>query len=108
MASDEVLKGRPEPLMIQKAMQTLRVTDAQRVINIGDTPSDLKSGVRAGCRMSLGVTNGTHTRQQLSIHRNDGLLNKVSDIKDVIENLQKENQEDKMDFPFLKKLNFLL
>lgn len=108
VASDEVLKGRPEPLMIQKAMQILQVNDTQKVINIGDTPSDLKSGVRAGCRMSLGVTNGTHTRQQLSIHRNDGLLNKVSEIKDIIESLENERTEDKMNFPFLKKLNFLL
>jgi phosphonatase-like hydrolase len=86
IASDEVLKGRPEPFMIQKAMTILGVNDSQNVINIGDTPSDLKSGIRAGCRMSLGVTNGTHTRQQLSIHRNDGLLSKVSDLKQFIKN----------------------
>ena len=86
IASDEVFKGRPEPLMIQKAMKLLNVHDSLNVINIGDTPSDLKSGIRAGCRMSLGVTNGTHTRQQLSIHRNDGLLSKVSDLKQFIKN----------------------
>ena len=86
ITSDEVLKGRPEPFMIQKAMKVLRVHDSMKVINIGDTPSDLKSGVRAGCRMSLGVTNGTHTRQQLSVHRNDGLLNKLSDLKQFIKN----------------------
>ncbi len=108
IASDEVQKGRPEPFMIQKAIQVLNVSDANKVINIGDTPSDLKSGVRAGCRMSLGVTNGTHTRQQLSIHRNDGLLNKVSDIKEIIENIENERLESDTPFPFLKKLNFLL
>jgi phosphonatase-like hydrolase len=87
IASDEVLKGRPEPLMIHKVMSLLNVHDSLRVINIGDTPSDLKSGIRAGCRMSLGVTNGTHTRQQLSVHRNDGLLSKVSDLKQFIKNI---------------------
>jgi len=91
VASDEVIKGRPEPYMIQHAMKTLKVHDSFRVLNIGDTPSDLKSGIRAGCRMSLGVTNGTHTRPQLSIHRNDGLLSKVSDLKGVIEKIEYEN-----------------
>lgn len=86
VASDEVLKGRPEPLMIQKAMRLLDVHESSRVINIGDTPSDLKSGIRAGCRMSLGVTNGTHKRSQLSIHRNDGLLNNVLELKQFIKN----------------------
>ena len=86
ISSDEVLKGRPEPLMIHKAMSLLGVHDGMKVINIGDTPSDLQSGIRAGCRMSLGVTNGTHTRQQLSVHRNDGFLSKVSDLKQFIKN----------------------
>jgi len=86
IASDEVLKGRPEPFMIQKAMKLLAVQDASTVINIGDTPSDLKSGIRAGCKMSLGLTNGTHTRNQLSIHRNDGLLSNLFELKQFIEN----------------------
>jgi phosphonatase-like hydrolase len=87
IASDEVLRGRPDPLMIHKAMSLLNVHDGMRVINVGDTPSDLKSGIRAGVRMSLGVTNGTHTRQQLSVHRNDGFLSKVSDLKQFIKNI---------------------
>lgn len=86
IASDEVSKGRPEPFMIQKAMKLLNVHDSSRVINIGDTPSDLKSGLRAGCRMSLGVTNGTHSRSQLTIHRNDGLLSNLSELKQYIKN----------------------
>jgi phosphonatase-like hydrolase len=86
IASDEVTKGRPEPFMIQKAMKLLDVHDSLRVINIGDTPSDLKSGIRAGCRMSLGVTNGTHSRSQLAVHRNDGLLINLSELEQFIKN----------------------
>lgn len=36
--------------------------------------------------MSLGVTNGTHKRSQLSIHRNDGLLNNILELKQFIKN----------------------
>ena len=93
IASDEVPKGRPEPDMIQLAMKKMSVHDSSKVLNIGDTPSDLKSGIRASCRMSLGVTNGTHTHQQLSIHRNDGLLNNIAELKGIIENLEEIKAE---------------
>ncbi len=87
IASDEVQKGRPEPYMIQKAMKLMGVVDSYEVLNIGDTPSDLKSGVRAGCRLSLGVTNGTHTHDQLKFIRNDGLLTSLKELKPIIENI---------------------
>ncbi|MCU0326603.1 MAG: HAD hydrolase-like protein [Spirosomaceae bacterium] len=84
IASDEVPKGRPEPFMIQKAMNLFGITDAQQVINIGDTPSDLQSGISAGCRLSLGLTNGTHTYEQLKDYPNDGLLGSLQELKEII------------------------
>jgi len=86
IASDEVAKGRPEPLMIQKAMKLMGVVDPYEVINIGDTPSDLKSGIKAGCRLSLGVTNGTHTHEQLQFIQNNGLLSSLRELRPIIEN----------------------
>ena len=65
IASDEVEHGRPEPDMILRAMQLLGVKEPANVINIGDTPSDILSGKKAGCRYSCCVTNGTHTAAQL-------------------------------------------
>jgi phosphonatase-like hydrolase len=87
ITSDEVEKGRPEPFIIQKAMKVFNVTDPKQVINIGDTPSDLQSGVRAGCRLTLGLTNGTHTKDQLKIYRNDGLLASLNDLQPIIQSL---------------------
>lgn len=87
IASDEVEKGRPEPFMIQKAMKIFGINDSKLILNIGDTPSDLQSGVRAGCRLSLGVTNGTHTFDQLKIYRNDGLIPSLNHLKPLIEEL---------------------
>ena len=80
IASDEVAEGRPAPLMIQKAMQAFGITDPEQVYNVGDTPSDLESGRRAGCGRSLGVTNGTHSRQQLAQCPNDGLFASLTDL----------------------------
>ncbi|HEX8426665.1 HAD family hydrolase [Hymenobacter sp.] len=80
IASDEVAEGRPAPLLIQKAMRTFGITDPQHVYNVGDTPSDLESARRAGCARSLGVTNGTHSRQQLAQCPNDGLFNSLTEL----------------------------
>jgi phosphonatase-like hydrolase len=80
IASDEVAEGRPAPLMIQEAMRVFGITDAQRVWNVGDTPSDLESGRRADCARSLGLVNGTHTREQLTQYPNDGLLASLAEL----------------------------
>jgi phosphonatase-like hydrolase len=73
-------EGRPSPAMIQYAMEKLGITDLAEVINVGDTPVDLLFGKNAGVRYALGVCNGTHTREQLAAHPNDGLLENISDL----------------------------
>lgn len=77
-------EGRPAPFMIQKAMYRLGITDPKTVITIGDTPSDIAAGINAGCLLSLGVTNGTHTKEQLAEYPNDGLLASLHDLKGKI------------------------
>jgi phosphonatase-like hydrolase len=77
ITGDEVPEGRPAPDMIHKACTVLGIAGPGRVINIGDTPSDLQSGKRAGVRYTLGVTNGTHTADQLAEVPNDGLLSSL-------------------------------
>lgn len=85
IASDEVAQGRPSPLMIQKAMHALGITDPRWVINIGDTPSDLASGINAGCAASFAVTNGTHTREQLRQYPHDGLFDSLTELQSYLQ-----------------------
>lgn len=80
IASDEVAQGRPQPLMIQRAMQLLNVSDPKQVVNIGDTPSDLLSGQAAGVALNLGLTNGTHTSSQLEAYPHDKLLGSLREL----------------------------
>ncbi len=80
VTSDEVPKGRPEPYMIQKAMSVFGITNAAQVVKIGDTPVDLEEGRRAGAAYSIAVTNGTHTRAELELLDNDGLLGSLSEL----------------------------
>lgn len=80
-------EGRPAPYMIQKAMYQVGVSDPKSVIVMGDTPSDLAAGMNASCRLSLGVTNGTHSREQLQNHPNHGLIDSLRELKDIISGL---------------------
>jgi phosphonatase-like hydrolase len=84
-------EGRPAPYMIQKAMYKLGVKNPQRVIVIGDTPSDLEAGTNAHCRWVLGVTNGTHSRKQLESYPNHGLLDSLLDLKEKIQDLARSS-----------------
>ncbi|MFZ1027091.1 MAG: HAD family hydrolase [Limnoraphis robusta] len=80
-------QGRPAPYMIQKAMYQLGIKDSKKVIHIGDTPVDLAAGINANCLLSLAVTNGTHTREQLQQYPNDGLLDSLRELAKIITNL---------------------
>lgn len=80
IASDEVPLGRPEPYMIQQAMAAFGITDPKQVIKIGDTPVDLAEGRNAGCGAVLAVVNGTHSRAELEVLDNDGLLYSLGEL----------------------------
>ncbi|WP_461080372.1 HAD family hydrolase [Spirosoma flavus] len=88
IASDEVERGRPYPHMIERAMKLLGVTDSKAVVNIGDTPSDLLSGRAAGAGLNLGITNGTHTREQLEDYPHDALISSLQELPDLVESRQ--------------------
>lgn len=80
-------EGRPAPYMIQKAMYELGIRDSRKVIAIGDTPADLQAGINANCLFSFGVTNGTHTGEQLSNYPNDGLFGSLCEFKEKLASL---------------------
>jgi phosphonatase-like hydrolase len=84
ISSDEVEHGRPEPDMIFKSMALLGLRDPSRVIKIGDTPSDLQAGKKAGCLLTLGITSGTHTESALEKYPNDGFIYTLSQLKSFL------------------------
>jgi len=80
VTSDEVAHGRPYPDMIQHLMTKLGVTDPAHVAKVGDTPADLEEGMRAGCGLVIGVTQGTHTRAQLAAFPHSALIESIADL----------------------------
>ena len=58
VTASEVKRGRPYPYMIYKNMLELDIADIKTVIKVGDTLSDIREGVNAGC-ISVGVIEGS-------------------------------------------------
>lgn len=92
-ASDEVPQGRPFPFMIQKIMAELGIEDPQEVIKVGDTEVDINEGHNAGCLMSIGVTSGVFSAEELIPHHPTQLIASLSELVDLIKNYQLVNQE---------------
>lgn len=85
ICSDDVENGRPAPEMIHLAMKKLGVSDSKLVVCVGDTPSDLQSGKAADCALTIGLTNGTHSRELLEPFDSDILLDSLRDFPKFIE-----------------------
>jgi phosphonatase-like hydrolase len=84
ICSDEVRRGRPHPDMIETLMSRLEIADPRRVAKVGDTPSDLEEGYRAGCGLVVGVTAGTHTRLELEPYPHHHLIETIADFPQLL------------------------
>jgi phosphonatase-like hydrolase len=84
VASDEVQRGRPYPDLALRAMALTGVHDPSRVAKVGDTPSDLQEGTAAGCRLVIGVTNGSHTPEQLAAHPHTHLIGSLQELPALV------------------------
>lgn len=85
VSSDQVLRARPAPFMVFRAMEQCGVDDVRKVIKIGDTPSDLAEGMNAGCYLSCGITNGTHSHTQLAACPHDALFDDMHQFRSFLE-----------------------
>lgn len=80
----EAGRGRPHPDMLQKAATTLGVTNPAHVIVLGDTASDMKSGVAFGAGQVIGVLTGAHDEVTLRDAGATTVVNSVADLKSLI------------------------
>ncbi|MBP3087899.1 HAD family hydrolase [Corynebacterium sp. sy017] len=79
VAGDEVPLGRPEPFLIEKAMQELGVSDLKEVISCGDTQADVESAQRAGVT-SVGVLTGHLDREKFGSFGADFVLDSAAQL----------------------------
>ncbi|WP_373517017.1 phosphonatase-like hydrolase [Pricia sp.] len=84
VTADDVSEGRPHPAMIEKAMELLEVTDASMVLKAGDSIIDIEEGKNAKCGVTVGVTTGAHTSQQLRSANPTYVLDSLSELLDFL------------------------
>lgn len=84
VCSDEVQEGRPHPFMIRKIMELVAVSDAEKVVKIGDTSVDILEGQFAGCGLVVGITTGAYTKEQLLEYQPDHIIDSMQELPALI------------------------
>lgn len=73
-------RGRPYPDMILTAILALDINDVRQVMVVGDAPSDIVSGLRAGSHDVIGVPTGAHTETELTLAGAKAVVPSIRDI----------------------------
>jgi phosphonatase-like hydrolase len=87
ITASDVKKNRPQPDMILLAMSKLNILDSKKIIKVGDSTVDIEEGQNAECLLSIGITSGAHTHEQLREANPDFIIDKVSELIGIIEYL---------------------
>ena len=87
ITASDVNNNRPRPDMILLAMSKLNILDPKKVLKVGDSTVDIQEGQNAECLLSIGITSGAHTREQLREADPDFIINNVSELIGIIDNL---------------------
>lgn len=81
LCPSEQLRGRPHPDMPLAAVIQTRTRSVASMLVVGDTASDVTSGLRAGAGLVVGVLSGAHNAQQL---RDAGAHHVVDGVADLV------------------------
>jgi phosphonatase-like hydrolase len=82
-SSEELGRGRPDPIMILDSMKTLNIKDKSKVLKIGDTIVDIQEGKNAGV-LTAAVLTGTQRRADLEKQKPDFILQSILQVPDLL------------------------
>ena len=88
ITSSDVEKNRPDPEMIDLAMDIYGVTDPKKVIKVGDSIIDIEEGQNAGCGLNVGITTGAHNFLQLQSANPDYIINNLLELVPIIDHVK--------------------
>jgi len=80
VVAEDVDAPRPQPGMVIEAMIRTAVVDPKRVLKVGDTPADLAEGTLAGCGAVVGLTCGSHSREDLRLRAHTHLIDRITSL----------------------------
>lgn len=81
------VRGRPYPDMALAALMQTETDAVQSMVVVGDTSSDVITGLRAGARASVGVLTGAHNAEQLSAAGATHILDSVAQLPGLVATL---------------------
>ena len=84
ITATDVAKNRPDPDMILLAMKRFGVEDSRTVAKVGDSAIDIEEGQNANCGLSIGITTGAHTPEQLQIANPDYIINDLIELLPIV------------------------
>jgi phosphonatase-like hydrolase len=84
ITASDVEKSRPEPDMILLAMRRFHIPHASEVIKIGDSIIDIEEGKNAKCALTIGITTGAHSYEQLLSANPDYIISNLSELPEII------------------------
>jgi phosphonatase-like hydrolase len=85
ITSSDVEKNRPDPEMIDLAMDIYGIRDPKKVIKVGDSIIDIEEGQNAGCGINVGITTGAHTFYQLQSANPDFIIHDLLELVPIID-----------------------
>ncbi|HET7000353.1 MAG TPA: HAD-IA family hydrolase [Puia sp.] len=88
ITSSDVERNRPDPEMIDLAMDIYGVIDPKKVIKVGDSIIDIEEGQNAGCGLNVGITTGAHTFLQLQSANPDYIINDLLELVPIIDHVK--------------------
>lgn len=84
ITANDVQNNRPNPAMILLAMQRFGIENASEVVKVGDSIIDIEEGKNAGCGLSIGITTGAHTYEQLVSANPDHIIHHLQELLPLI------------------------
>lgn len=82
------VRGRPYPDMVLTALMRTGTDAVHQVMVVGDTTSDVTTGLRAGAGASVGVLTGAHDAARLSAAGATHVVDSVADIASLLDDLK--------------------
>jgi phosphonatase-like hydrolase len=85
ITSSDVENSRPDPEMIDLAMDIYGIIDPKKVIKVGDSIIDIEEGQNAGCGLNVGITTGAHNFLQLQSANPDYIIRDLMELVAIID-----------------------
>ncbi len=84
VTASDVSKARPEPDMIFLAKQKLGIEADNQIVKVGDSIIDIEEGKNANCGLTIGITSGAHSLEQLLTAKPDFVIDGLEVLKEIL------------------------